>query len=84
MKTAVRILYRGVNAALGLLEGTVLSRGRESALLWPPVFILGAPRSGSTLLYQVLTEAFDFAYLTNLQGFLAGAACSLALRPDLA
>lgn len=30
-----------------------------------PVFIIGAPRSGSTLLYQVLTECFDVGYLSN-------------------
>lgn len=31
----------------------------------PPIFILGAPRSGSTLIYQVITDAFDVAYLSN-------------------
>jgi hypothetical protein len=30
-----------------------------------PVFIIGAPRSGSTLFYQVLVNRFDFGYLTN-------------------
>ncbi len=32
---------------------------------YPPVFFLGAPRSGSTLVYQVVTDAFDVAYLSN-------------------
>lgn len=31
----------------------------------PPIFFLGAPRSGSTLIYQVATDAFDVAYLSN-------------------
>lgn len=31
-----------------------------------PVFILGAPRSGTTLLYQLLVEAFDVGYLANV------------------
>lgn len=35
-----------------------------------PVFIIGAPRSGSTLLYQCMIEAFDLAYLTNLHARL--------------
>jgi len=31
----------------------------------PPIFIVGAPRSGSTLLTQVLTDAFNLGYLCN-------------------
>ncbi|MCW2921747.1 MAG: hypothetical protein JWL76_1621 [Thermoleophilia bacterium] len=31
-----------------------------------PVFILGSPRSGTTLLYQLLVEAFDVGYLANV------------------
>jgi len=37
----------------------------ETTLKYPPVFIIGAPRSGSTLLYQVLTDAFELAYMSN-------------------
>jgi len=32
----------------------------------PPVFIAGAPRSGTTLLYQVLVSAFDIGYIDNI------------------
>lgn len=32
----------------------------------PPVFIIGAPRTGSTILYQALTNAYQFAYIDNL------------------
>jgi len=38
----------------------------DDALPESPIFIIGAPRSGSTLLYQVLVEAFDVGYLSNL------------------
>lgn len=31
-----------------------------------PVFIIGAPRTGSTVLYQALTNAFDVLYVDNL------------------
>jgi hypothetical protein len=31
----------------------------------PPIFFLGAPRSGSTLAFQVLTDALDVGYLSN-------------------
>ncbi|MCW4152616.1 sulfotransferase [Halomonas sp. 18H] len=30
-----------------------------------PVFIIGAPRTGSTILYQALTNAYQFAYIDN-------------------
>ena len=33
--------------------------------IYPPVFIIGAPRSGSTLLYKLLTERYKFSYFSN-------------------
>lgn len=32
----------------------------------PPILIVGAPRSGSTLLYQLLTNSFEIGYQSNL------------------
>jgi len=46
------------------LEAYVLKRPAPGNL--PPVFIIGAPRSGSTLLYQLLICHFAFSYITNL------------------
>ena len=43
-------------------------RGRrwvDETLPYPPIFVVGAPRSGSTLLYQLLTDRFDVGYLAN-------------------
>ncbi len=37
----------------------------ESDFIFPPIFIIGPPRSGSTLLYQLLTHRYKFAYLQN-------------------
>jgi len=37
----------------------------KATFKYPPVFFLGAPRSGSTLIYQVVTDAFDVDYLSN-------------------
>lgn len=31
----------------------------------PPVFIIGAPRTGSTILYQALTNKYNLAYIDN-------------------
>lgn len=38
-----------------------LSAGQPSQ----PIFIIGAPRTGSTILYQALTNAYQFAYVDN-------------------
>lgn len=37
-----------------------------------PVFIIGAPRSGSTLIYQLLLKHGRFAYISNLMSLLPG------------
>ncbi|MFW5803866.1 MAG: sulfotransferase family protein [bacterium] len=31
----------------------------------PPIFIIGLPRSGTTILYQLLTHKFDLSYINN-------------------
>ena len=33
---------------------------------WPPIFIVGAPRSGTTLLYQLLTYRLSLSYFLHL------------------
>lgn len=33
---------------------------------WPHIFIVGAPRSGTSLVYEVVVTAFKLAYFTNL------------------
>lgn len=48
----------------GLIEGA-FAPPAHSRFSFPPIFIIGPPRSGSTLLIQVLTDAFQLAYLTN-------------------
>lgn len=45
----------------------------DMPLRYPPIFLVGAPRSGSTLVYQVLTDAFDVAYLSNFHCQFFGA-----------
>ncbi|MCI5156836.1 MAG: hypothetical protein D3906_00010 [Candidatus Electrothrix sp. AUS1_2] len=43
----------------------LLAPSFEKKLKYPPVFIIGAPRSGSTLLFQVVTDALDVGYISN-------------------
>jgi len=44
----------------------------------PPIFIVGSPRSGSTLLYQVLTRRFQLCYFSNLMMKFPKSAASIA------
>ena len=48
---------------LGKIERAHISR--RAAPDFPPVFIVGAPRTGSTLVYQYLTSCLDVAYINN-------------------
>lgn len=53
----------------------------------PLIFILGSPRTGSTLLYQFIINTFDVFYISNLinDGFathpVVGAALDVSLNP---
>ena len=38
----------------------------------PPLFIVGVPRSGTTLTYQIVTQQLEVAYFTVAMGFLYG------------
>ena len=60
-RRSVRTLNRGA----GRLE-TTLADGTDAPLRHAPLLIVGAPRSGSTLVYQLVVERFDVAYLSNL------------------
>ena len=43
----------------------MLCSNPDKPLRHPPIFILGAPRSGSTLAIQIITSAFDLSYISN-------------------
>lgn len=42
----------------------------KSIRSYPPVFVIGAPRSGTTLLYQLLINRYRFAYFNNITALL--------------
>jgi len=56
-----RTLNRSVLQRLELLG----ANGSKTPLEYAPLIIVGAPRSGSTLLYQLLVQRFDVTYLAN-------------------
>ena len=51
--------------ALAFYEKKLFAKGNTENIVGP-VFILGPPRSGTTLLYETLASHCDFAYMTNL------------------
>jgi hypothetical protein len=58
-------LRRARIRCLHALEVRLGRRWAGEPLPQPPIFVVGAPRSGSTLLYQLLTDRFDVGYLAN-------------------
>lgn len=53
------------NCVLHKLECAYLAKAKIE-FEYRPIFVIGPPRSGSTLITQVITDAFDFGYITNV------------------
>ncbi|WP_170399796.1 sulfotransferase [Ruegeria arenilitoris] len=65
MKALAKSALRGtVHTVLAPLEAQMLKRQPEAK--WPHIFILGAPRSGTSLFYELMATQFAFACFTNL------------------
>lgn len=63
----LRLAFEGSAVrASRLLTFRRVSRLAGAPLRHQPVFIIGAPRTGSTILYQALTDAFEVLYIDNL------------------
>src|SRR5690554_5979490 len=45
---------------------------------YPPIFIVGPPRSGTTLVYQSLISALDLSFITNIMALFPRYMVSLA------
>lgn len=60
---ADRVL-ESLNEALAPLEQQLVSS--FEAPRYPPIFIIGAPRSGTTLLSQLLITCFELGYINNV------------------
>jgi hypothetical protein len=66
-------LRAGLNKSFSLISPLIkkwekdkLSYYGNQPLKHLPVFIIGAPRTGSTILYQTLTNLYDILYIDNL------------------
>lgn len=58
------VLRRWVGSHLAPIEHG--SGHKNIAPIWPPIFVVGAPRTGTTLVYQVLTAGLQLSYFLNL------------------
>ncbi len=56
------------NRAVAPLDRLAAARGETAA----PVFVVGLPRSGTTLAYELLVQAFEAAYLTRVYSYSYG------------
>ena len=61
--TSKEQFYSRVNA---LLEPFEKELQEETSEQFPQIFIYGIPRSGTTLLYQLISHCFDIGYINNL------------------
>jgi hypothetical protein len=67
-KRATQLFWKGCELLLIVFERAWLltdSKRFKNADCFPPVFIIGAPRSGTTLLYQLLVNRYKFVYFSN-------------------
>lgn len=60
--------------SLSLAEHFLVRRSAKPA--FPPIFIIGAPRTGSTLFYQALTNRYRVSYIDNFMARFPRAICS--------
>ncbi|MFE8032939.1 sulfotransferase family protein [Thiohalocapsa marina] len=78
-----RVALEGLNRLLHPLDAFFRVKPQQSSP--PPLFIIGAPRSGTTLTYQLLTQHFKLGYMTAPVAYTCGVAnlSTRALRPWL-
>jgi hypothetical protein len=64
------IISRSINFLLYPIEKTcLLFVDSKIEIKYKPIFVIGPPRTGSTLITQVLINSFDVGYITNLMAW---------------
>lgn len=66
----LRKLLDFCNLCISPVDSLFQKTGNESGP--QPLFIIGAPRSGTTLTYQTIVQYFDVAYFNNTYNYLYG------------
>jgi len=65
-RRTLRSIYLLINKTIGpICEFFVDKWFQKRHGCWFPIFIVGAPRCGSTLIMQTFTDAFDVGYIAN-------------------
>lgn len=62
----IRVLFKHTARLLNIYEKRIEKHYGQRLPAHFPVFIIGAPRSGTTIYYQILTSALDCTYIDNL------------------
>ncbi|MBX6423459.1 sulfotransferase [Thermosulfurimonas sp. F29] len=66
------LVYKTSNIMLSHIENFLACNVSSNNFKNPPLFIIGAPRSGTTILYQILINNFEYGFLSNLHCFFYG------------
>lgn len=59
-------IARLLSPLISIIESRIYRSEESGDAAHYPIFIIGAPRSGSTILYQMLTHTIDCLYIDNL------------------
>ena len=62
----LRPIAKRISPLIARWEDQIFADYHDLPPAHPPVFIVGAPRTGSTLLNQLITQVYDVAYISNL------------------
>lgn len=60
------LLRRSAMRTLGPMERALLAREGGGGAFGPPIFIVGPPRSGTSLVYEMMVTGLRLAYFANL------------------
>lgn len=66
----MREVFRFINSILAVVDKPFLASDGRSG--FPPLFILGVPRSGTTVIYQAITQQFNVAYFVPIMNYVHG------------
>ena len=62
----LRRLFKYTSPLISIFEKSKINKYGAKTSKIPPIFIVGAPRTGSTIVYQLITQYFDTIYFNNL------------------
>ncbi len=62
----LRRVFKYLSPVISLFENQKVKKYSKQNPHYSPIFIIGPPRSGSTILYQLITNFFNVNYIDNL------------------